>query len=69
MLRFFLVDEACDVDVDVYEVYPIGRVFSVFVHCDIPILPGDCILVDFEFASAHVIKLVRKGEVLIDVFA
>lgn len=64
MLRWFIVDEACDVDVGVYEVYPIGRVFSVFVHSDLEILPGDFVLVEFELYSARVVKLVRNGVVV-----
>ncbi len=67
MLRWFIVDEACDVDVDVYEVYPIGRVFSVFVHSDLEILPGDVVLVEFELCNARVVKLVRNGGVVFDV--
>lgn len=64
MLRWFIVDEACEVDLGVYDVYPIGRVFSVSVHSSLKIFPGDFVLVEFEFINARVVKLVRNGEVV-----
>lgn len=69
MLRWFEVDVACDVDFGLYEVYPIGRVFSFYVHSEVEIFPGDFVLVDFNIYYTRVIKLVRNGEVVIDVRA
>lgn len=66
MLRWFIIDKACDVDINLYEIYPVGRLFSFFVYSPLEILPGDVILVKLELYYTHVVKLVRNGVVLYD---
>lgn len=69
MYRWLMVDEAFDVDIGVYEIYPKSRVFSYLVHSELEILPDDVVLVKFEPFYSRVLKLIRNGDVLIDVYS